>query len=257
MTQSPNSLEDLRLLREAPLPSGFEERLRVRLAAAAAEQRVTPMGSRRRYHGLLLLAAIALPVAAFAAGGVMIAQRFSESPKPAATAVETKSVPVTAKRPGSLPPRSPAIAPSVAPAPRSEDEPKKATEGRGSALKADGKAQVGSAPRGGLPAKSEVTEVVPTKVEAVPPTVESGPAKIESLDLTLPARRGSTTHEPSSSGAAKSSELRGATVKGNINRVGAEGAASGQNREQAGERRGNDAAAQAKERVQARERKGP
>jgi hypothetical protein len=262
MTHAPNNLEDLRLLREARLPSGFEERLRERLVAAASEKKVLRFGPRRRHHGLLLLAAIALPVAAFAAGGVLIAQRFADPVKPPASSVGVTQPTAVKQRAVGLPVgRSARVSSETKTEERVGQEPQRDENARGSTVKIVAPSRVDVAPAKvesprAQPLKVERVKAEPERTETVPATVESEPAQIESLELSLPTQRDATSRAAATSGSTKDSALRGAAEKGQANRVGADSDGSTQSRSRAGERQGSDAASQAKERVQARERKG-
>jgi hypothetical protein len=270
MTYAPDNLKDLRLLREAPLPSGFEERLRERLLLAASEKRVVRLAPRKRSGAWLLLAAIVLPVAAFAAGGVFIAKQYIESTKATPAAVEAKP-PIDSKaksRP--VPVREPAATvPSAPPTPTAETEPAaKPIESVASPrLHAPAKGDIAPASTSRTPSKrpnAESGNAGADKPQSgrtetiVPVPAERGPARIESLDVTLPRRGEAAGSDASKGSPAKSSELRNATQKGNGTSAAGEVDAQrrNQNREQSVERRGSDSGAQSRERNQERVRKG-
>lgn len=225
--------EPLRLLREASLPTGFEERLAERLAAVPQRGNVVRFPGRKRV--LLLVAAIAIPALAAAAGRYYVQRRSSAAPS------EGAPKQVEAKPLGHLPktgftvtiPRTEPAMPAIEklPAPRSQ-EPSRPSK---SAPKAEER-QHGSEPE---------------KVVS-PPAVNAAP-RIEALD---PFEAKSTTSKQSAAtpkGADVSESLRKATEQGSSRS--SDDSARGSRRD-ANENRGSDAAQQARERVQARERKG-
>jgi hypothetical protein len=228
--------EPLRLLREASLPAGFEERLAEHLAAAQQRGNVVRFPGRK--GALLLVAAIAMPALAAAAGGYYMQRR--------ASATSSESVPqqVEARPLGHLPktgftvtvPRTEPAMPAIErlSAPRSQ-EPSRPSN---SAPKAEERRPNGPEP----------------EMVVSPPAANAAP-RIEALD---PFVANSTTSKQSAAtpkAADGSESLRKATEQGAARTT--DDSARGSRRDaNANENRGNDAAQQARERVQARERKG-
>lgn len=249
--------EPLRLLRETRLPVGFEERLAERLAIAHQEQverqgvvRPHRFGGHRRT--LLLLAAIALPAAAFASGGWLLEHRQTSTAPQIEAPREAKPLPKITQKPLSLP--APVIPPQL-PAPEQSGlrEPVRSTSESKSLVSQDSKrAQDSKRDQSTRNQDSKRASVSPANT----PTTQT-PAKIESLEISIPraeqakanATRGTEKSPSSSLGLRRSSEQ--GTGRSSVERE-----HSSAQRESAGQQRGNDAAQQARERVQARERKG-
>lgn len=227
--------EPLRLLREASLPTGFEERLAERLATAQRQGKVVRFPVRKRV--LLLVAAIAIPaLAAAGAGGYYVQRRSS------AASSESAPKQVEAKPLGHLPktgltvtvPRTEPAMPAI----EKLSVPRSQAPSRPSNL--DPKAEE-RRPNGPEPEKV-----------VSPPAADAAP-RIEALD---PFVAKSTTSQQSAAtpkAANVSESLRKVTEQGSSRS--SDDSARGSRRD-ANENRGNDSAQQARERVQARERKG-
>jgi hypothetical protein len=233
--------EPLRLLREARLPAGFEERLAERLAAIQPRSNLVRLPGRKRI--LLLVAAIALPALAAAAGAYYVQRRSSAalpvtSAEKAPTQVEVKQVDHPLPKAG--------LTATVPPAePTASDEEKRSAP----------RSQKSSRPSNVAPKTESLQPNQPkTEQATLPPPANAAP-RIEALDPF--ASQSITSKQP----AAKP---RGAEVSEHLRKAAEQGAARtredstrGSRRDaQVNENRGNDAAQQARERVQARERKG-
>lgn len=259
--------EPLRLLRQTSLPAGFEERLADRLARAHREDLAKPhrFGGPRRT--ILLLAAVALPAAAFASGGWLLEQRRASTTPTSEVSREAKSLPKITSKPFALqvPVTSPPL-PAVQELSVSEQlthsrEPTHAasTAPNSRATQATERSRaVASRPA----QESERSNTAPTVAAgreaptSKAPTLEA-PARIESLELSIPRgeKAGDSAGRDVDKPTSDSLRLRESTDRG-ASQSNVERDRSGAQRERAGERRGSDAAQQARERVQARERKG-
>jgi hypothetical protein len=251
MTYATDSLaQPLRLLREASLRPGFEERLAERLSAVASERKVLRTSRWKNKRGLLLLAAIALPTGALAARGWFEGKH---SDATVSNAVQVQSTPgrkagVSTGVAAFTQPKPPAI-PSVE---GISTGPTQEQSGGGIAVQPARRAE--SRNRDVRRSVRPITTAPEPKANSA--ASSSAPAKIESLDVSIP-RGGSVAdgktgaHETTSEGM----RLRSA-ASDSVSRAAATRDRSGVERDRAGDHRGNDGAQQARERVQARERKG-
>lgn len=260
--------EPMRLLRETSLPAGFEERLAERLALAHQEhverQPLERQGVVRphRFVGhrrtLLLLAAVALPAAAFASGGWLLEHRQSSTTPQTEAPLEAKPLPKFTQKPLSLPapvipPQLPAVEEPSVTEQSGLREPARSTSESKSLVGQDSKRDQDSN-------RDQSTRNQDSKRAGVSPAntpTTQTPAKIESLEISVPraerakgnAMRGTEKPPSGSLGLRRSSEP--GTGRSSVERE-----HSSAQRESAGQQRGSDAAQQARERVQARERKG-
>jgi hypothetical protein len=258
MTDVRDSLQDqLRSLREARLPDGFEEKLELRLAAAERELHESAPQPWKLRRGLFLLAAIAVPTAAFAAGSWWMVHSLHKPAVAVSSAPPIESLtpaehnPRTAlTQPAALPtetanpptPAAPAIEkPSLAHTVRPHVGVNRKSAVAKAVTEAEQSAQTAAARRG------------PVQIESLEPATERKPAKIESLE---PAARASSggNEQPASrlERSSASQSLRSSTARSTL------GSSTGnaERRGAAAERRDNESAQQARERVQLRERKG-
>lgn len=252
MTRAPDPLmESLRLLREASLRPGFEARLAEHLAVVASQG--TPSSVRRwKKKGLILLAAIALPTAAFASRGWYLERQSTdgkESSSPHAAGTELSGAALA--KPTAKSPQVTTTEPSVAPidpsGSRSHDLGRQATQPSARALRPAPLRQ---------PAPRQATTSPQPKAPAAVSGPSSAPAKIESLEVAFP--RGSGMSE-----AKVGTRERTATASG-LRTAASESASqsaaarerAGLERTRGGDHRSGDTAQQARERVQTRERKG-
>jgi hypothetical protein len=232
--------EPLRLLREARLPTGFEERLAERLAATQPRSNLVRLPGRKRI--LLLVAAIALPALAASAGAYYV-QRRSSAASPA-TSTEKAPSQVDVKHHVPLPKAGltvtvPPVQPATPiieklPAPRSQKSSRPSN----------------------APSKAERRQPNgPVTEKAVSSPAANAVPRIEALDPF--ATQSISTKQPTATPKAAdvSESLRKATEQGAA-RTRDDEAHSSRRDAHSNENRGNDAAQQARERVQARERKG-
>jgi hypothetical protein len=270
MTDSLENLTELRFLRERPLPSGFEERLRERLIEVANEKRVVLVRTRIRPKVWFLLAAVALPVAAFAAAELLTSGRVfhqtqsEEKPAQPKRAVERKQ-----PQGAAFTRHAASTANTAAVQPPTPAASSSTVDERDSTSKATTRTRAGttlSKTPSKKPTLNKVESVTthgentqPLKSDNVEPaTAETGRAHIESLEISVPKSAESTTGDVATKGANKGLRLRSVVQQGDGNRTlnDSEVQRRTQNREQRSESRGNVSGTQSRERNQERVRKG-